>query len=226
MNLTTKQLKQIIQEELTSLIKEKTAAFHGWKMKPTQMRVSPQCDKPPDDNQWEAEEEGCPQFTNDKGVGAEHEDVLEAINFINNVKPKTLIAYSRGGAMAVAAFNKGVQHKPTINFVAPAWKRGWVSQPSPSISVQGAIIHGTKDAAVPLRQSFELSAASGLPLYVFPERKHINILKFKSKPEAGTLVSPEVLQQGLKSLPDWGTGKSKPEQVQQQHDTFMRLLGK
>ena len=57
---------KLILENWRKYLKEEKAAFHGFKMSPTQMRVSPQCDTPPDDNQWEAGEQGCPQFTNKK----------------------------------------------------------------------------------------------------------------------------------------------------------------
>ena len=43
---------KLLFENWRMFIKEDDAAFHGYKMKPTQMRVSPQCDSPPNDNQW------------------------------------------------------------------------------------------------------------------------------------------------------------------------------
>ena len=210
-------------EDWRKHLSEETAAFHGYGMEPTQMRV-PQCDTPPDDSQWEAEEEGCPQFTNDKGISLNHEDVIEAVEYIDNVKPSKLIAYSRGGAMAIAAMNKGVSHSPEITFVAPAWKRGWAVDLAPPSGLQGAVIHGTKDAAVPLRQSFELARHTGLPLYVFPEMKHVNILKHKGSPTGGIQVSDRDVDKGLDMLPDWGESQSSPEQVEEQHRIAMEIL--
>jgi len=148
------------------------------------MRVSPQCDTIPNDNQWEAGEAGCPQFTNDRGIGAEHEDIIEAIEFLENIKPQHLIAYSRGGAIALAALRES-GHSPEITFVAPAWKRGWVDGIENPTFSNGVIIHGTRDDFVPLWHSAELSLKTGMPLYVFKGLGHVNILKHKNNPREG-----------------------------------------
>jgi hypothetical protein len=181
---------KLLFENWREYLEEAPAAFHGYKMDPTQMRVSPQCDSPPNDNQWEAGEEGCPQFTNDRGINDNHEDIVEAIDFLNNVKPEHLIAYSRGGAIALAALSKS-SHQPKITFVAPAWKRGWVSGIENPTFSDGIIIHGTADESVPLWHSAELSLRTGMPLYVFDGAKHVNILKYKNNPEAGIELSQE-----------------------------------
>ena len=181
---------KLLLENWRKYLKEAPAAFHGYKMNPTQMRVSPQCDTPPDDNQCEAGEEGCPQFTNDRGINHDHEDIIEAIDFLNNVKPEKLIAYSRGGAVALAALSKST-HQPRVTFVAPAWKRGWVNGIENPTFSDGVIIHGTADEAVPLWHSAELSLRTGMPLYVFEGAKHVNILKYKSNPESGVELSQE-----------------------------------
>ena len=213
-------------ENWRKYLNEDDAAFHGKGMKPTQMRV-PQCDTPPDDSQWQAGEEGCPQFSHEYGVGLDSEDIIQAVEFINNVKPSHLFAYSRGGAMAIGAFNKGVKHAPEITFIAPAWKRGFVNGLDPKINVRGVIIHGTVDEFVPLRQSFELSALTGLPLYVSPKADHGgSILKHKSDPTGGALVSKDVLQTGLKLVSDWGSAKNgTAEEVEKQHGVVMEVMG-
>ena len=181
---------KLLFENWRNYLEEAPAAFHGYKMDPTQMRVSPQCDTPPNDNQWEAGEEGCPQFTNDRGINHDHEDIIEAVEFLNNVKPEHLIAYSRGGAVALAALSKST-HQPRVTFVAPAWKRGWVNGiESPTFS-NGVIIHGTADEFVPLWHSAELSLRTGMPLFVFDGAKHVNILKYKNSPESGVELSKE-----------------------------------
>lgn len=181
---------KLLLENWRKYLEEAPAAFHGYKMDPTQMRVSPQCDSPPNDNQWEAGEEGCPQFTNDRGIDDNHEDVVEAIDFLNNVKPEHLIAYSRGGAVALAALAKA-RHQPKVTFVAPAWKRGWVNGIENPTFSNGVIIHGTADEAVPLWHSAELSLKTGMPLYVFDGAKHVNILKYKNNPQSGVELSQE-----------------------------------
>ena len=206
---------------------EDAAAFHGLKMDPEQMRVS-QCDPPAgseehgyEDFQWEAGEDGCPKFSDDKGISSDHKDIKQAVEFLNNVKPSELIAYSRGGAIAFAALAQS-EHLPEVTFVAPAWKRGWVTDLSPNYS-KGAIIHGTADEAVPLKDSFELAQITGMPLYVFPGRKHISILKDKNSPPSGIQVSPEALAAGLDKLPEW-QGASTPEDIENQHRTAMEIL--
>ena len=181
---------KLLLENWRKYINEETAAFHGAGMKSTQMRVSPQCDTVPDDDQWQAEEEGCPQFSDEKGISADHPDIVEAIEFLNNVRPEHLIAYSRGGAVALLALANS-QHSPSVTFVAPAWKRGWVNGiESPSYS-NGIIIHGTADEKVPLSHSAELSLRTGMELYVFDGRGHIDILKHKNDPQSGKLLSQE-----------------------------------
>ena len=130
------------------------------------------------------------QFTNDRGINHDHEDIIEAIDFLNNVKPEKLIAYSRGGAVALAALSKST-HQPRVTFVAPAWKRGWVNGIENPTFSDGVIIHGTADEAVPLWHSAELSLRTGMPLYVFEGAKHVNILKYKSNPESGVELSQE-----------------------------------
>ena len=212
---------KLLFENWRKYLNENTAAFHGYKMNPTQMRVSPQCDAPPNNNQWEVGEKGCPQFSNERGVSDDHEDIVEAIEFLNNIKPSDLIAYSRGGAIAFAALPRS-NHTPNVTFVAPAWKRGWVSGLTPSYS-NGIIIHGTMDEAVPLRQSFELSKLTGMKLFVVPNKKHVSILKDKQNPGAGVEITSDILQQGLEHLPEW-EGASSPEEVEKQHNVTMELI--
>ena len=201
---------KLIFENWRRFIKEETAAFHGWDMSPTEMRVGP-CNVDPYelndegerkeddekkpirnkdhgyyDSQWEAGEAGCPQFSNLSGIGLDHPDIQQAVEFLNNVQPSDLIAYSRGGAVALGAFGAGA-YQPYVIFVAPAWKRGWVNGiESPTFS-NGVIVHGTKDDKVPLSHSVELSDLTGMELYVFDGLGHVNILKHKLDWESGKL---------------------------------------
>jgi len=186
---------KLLMENWRRYIKEETAAFHGYKMAPTDMRVAA-CDEPPDDNQWQTGEKGCPQFSHDRGIDSNHSDVQQAIGFLNNIKPSHLIAYSRGAAVAFAALGKS-KTTPSVTFVAPAWNRGWVSDlpPVEQLYNRGVIIHGTADDKVPLAHSAQLSLATGMPLYIFdgmPKKVgHINILKHKNNPKAGRLLTDE-----------------------------------
>ena len=220
---------KLIMENWRRFLLEDTRAFHGYGMDPTKMRVDAcdQGDEPSDpSNQWETGEEGCPKFTNDKGVDENHEDAIEAVEFIDKIKPVKLVAYSRGGAMASLALNK-TNHKPEVLFVAPAWKRGWTAgNPLPPDGLNGSIIHGTRDDAVPLRQSFELALATGMPLYVAPEKNHVNVLKHKENHEDGIAVPQEVIKLGLEELPEWESGLGSEEQVDAQHEFIKKMLQK
>jgi len=175
---------KLLFENWRRFIKEETAAFHGFRMDPTQMRVNP-CDVAPEDeehgyadNQWEAGEKGCPQFSNERGIGLDHPDIQQAIEFLDNVRPDELIAYSRGGAVALGALPSAA-HQPNVTFVAPAWRRGWVTGIGDPTFSNGVIIHGTEDELVPLSHSADLSLRTGMDLYVFDGLGHINILKHK-----------------------------------------------
>jgi len=189
---------KLILENWRKYLNEEPAAFHGAGMSPVQMRVD-SCDFEEwdeehgyADEQWETGEKGCPQFSNDMGISSDHPDIQQAIEFLDNVKPSRLIAFSRGGAIAFAALERS-NHSPPVTFVAPAWKRGWVSDLSPVewLYDRGVIIHGTADDKVPLAHSAELSLATGMDLYVFDGLGHVNILKHKFDPTSGRLFSQE-----------------------------------
>tara|TARA_Y100000310_G_scaffold196504_1_gene196587 strand:- start:4561 stop:5196 length:636 start_codon:yes stop_codon:yes gene_type:complete len=183
---------KLIFENWRRFLKEEPAAFHGFDMTPQNMRIEP-CDTAPEDeehgysdNQWEAGEKGCPQFSNDRGIASDHPDIQQAIQFLDNVRPSELIAYSRGGAIALAALPSAT-HQPYVTFIAPAWKRGWVNGIENPTFSNGIIMHGTKDDKVPLSHSVELSDLTGMSLHVFDGLGHINILKHKLNPESGKL---------------------------------------
>ena len=195
-------------ENWRKYLNEETAAFHGWDMKPQEMNRKgelPTCEEPPEfgtgeqttknpehgyyDNQWEAGEAGCPQFSDDKGIGLDHPDIQQAVEFLDNVRPSDLIAYSRGGAVALAALPLAA-HAPRVTFVAPAWRRGWVTGIDNPTFSNGVIIHGTNDH-IPLSHSAELSLRTGMDLYVFDGRNHTSILKDKLDPTSGRLLSQE-----------------------------------
>ena len=188
---------QLLLEKWRKFLAEETAAFHGYNMEPEEMRVS-NCDPPAgaeehgySDHQWNAGDKGCPDFSHDKGIGLDHPDIKQAVEFLNKIQPSELIAYSRGGAVALAALSLPDTYKPHVIFVAPAWKRGWVNGIENPTFNNGVIIHGTADEFVPLWHSAELSLKTGMPLYVFPGKKHINILKHKNEPELGRELTQE-----------------------------------
>jgi len=185
----------------TRRVVARAVAFHGWKMSPEKMRMP------------------GPQFTDRKPIPPE--DVEEAIDYLEEVRPGVLVAYSRGGAVAMLALQEaGV--RPKVLWVAPAWRRGWARGKPPAGN--GVILHGDRDDSVPLQHSCELSKATGNPLRVVPDRSHVSILKDKTNPNAGIPVPREKVQECIETLPDWGTsGKGSREDVELQQ-AFTRSL--
>ena len=193
-------------------------AFHGFGMKPQDMRVdacSVEWTNPDQDT-------GCPAFSDSTKITKE--DIEKAILYLNEETPKTLIAYSRGGAILLQALSMGAKKPSTVYLVAPAWNRQWptVSLTGGEISGDGAIIHGGSDNIVPLKHSVLLAKNSGMPLYVFPELNHINILKNKDNPTSGLPLKD--LKGALDILPDWGeTGKATDEELKVQKEFISNL---
>jgi len=177
------------------------AGFHGWGMTPEAMRMD------------------GPQFTDQKPIPPE--DIEAAADYLEEVRPGLLVAYSRGGAVAMLSIRKsGV--RPKVIWVAPAWRRGWATATPPSVS--GVILHGDQDNSVPLQHSCELADRTGLPLRVIPGRNHVNILKDKTNPSAGIAVPADKVRECVRSLPDWGTsGKGSADDVARQEE-FARSL--
>ena len=177
------------------------SGFHGWGMSPEAMRLD------------------GPQFTDQKPIPPE--DIESAADYLKEVRPGLLVAYSRGGAVAMLSIREsGV--RPKVIWVAPAWKRGWASVTPPSVS--GVILHGDQDNAVPLQHSCQLADRTGLPLRVVPGRNHINILKDKTNPSAGSPVPQDKVRECIDTLPDWGSSaKGSPGDIAKQEE-FARSL--
>lgn len=177
-------------------------AFHGWGMDAQDMRMP------------------GPEFTDKKPIPPE--DIQEAITYLEEVKPGVMVAYSRGGAIAMLAL-KDADASPRVLWVAPAWRRGWANVSPPS-GTKGVILHGDKDDSVPLQHSCDLSEQTGMPLRVVPDRSHVSILKDKTNPGAGVNVSREKVKECVNTMPDWGTGgKGSKEDVSAQQ-VFTRSL--
>jgi len=181
-------------------------AFHGYGMDARDMRMP------------------GPEFTDQRPVPPE--DVEEAIEYLEEVRPGLLVAYSRGGAVAMLALREsGV--KPKVIWVAPAWKRGWARVRPPS-GVRGVVIHGDQDNSVPLQHSCQLADETGMELRVVPDRSHVSILKHKTSPGAGVLVPEDKVRECVRELPDWGSGSGKgsPDEVAQQQEFTRSLMAK
>ena len=199
-------------------------AFHGYLMEPAQMKL-PDCEI-----EWiPGKTEGCPSFSDEPKITPEDERIAtEYLNQdLDNDGQKdieTLIAYSRGGAILMQSVAKGATLPKILYMVAPAWLKAWPTIELMGDEIKGAkgyIIHGGKDDTVPLKHSVILSQKSGLPLYVFPERNHINILKHKDDISGG--IEVKNLDELLKILPDWGKGSSTFEQVDMQYQISLGI---
>ena len=180
----------------------RTVGFHGHRMTPEQMKLP------------------GPQFTDQKPIPPR--DVEEALKYLKEESPGVLVGYSRGGGLAMLALKGMSGNKPRVIYVAPAWRRGWTDITSPPSS-SGVIVHGDKDDVVPLQHSCDLSKRTGLPLQVVPGRNHVTILKDKLNPGAGKPVSKEMIQECVKSLPDWGSGEGSQKDLEKQIEFSQRL---
>jgi hypothetical protein len=209
--------------KLKSLLPEdfKDAAFHGNGMTPQEMRTST-CD-----TTWSTPDQdtGCPQF-NFRGGKISKENLDVAKQYLNTEDIDTLIAFSAGGPLLLQALTAGAKRPNQINFVAPAWKKHWTSGPinPKKASGKGFIVHGVDDVAVPIAHSIDLSIQSGLPLYIFPDRGHINILKHKLSNAGGILISGDALKKAMSVLPDWGSERDgNADEIKQQQAWFNSL---
>ena len=211
---------------LSDILKEieiDKAAFHGFGMKPKDMRIDT-CNV-----EWTNpdQETGCPAFSDSSKISKD--DIEKAILYLNEENPKTLIAYSRGGAILLQALSMGAKKPDTVYLVAPAWKRKWptVTLTGSEISGNGAIIHGGSDNIVPLKHSVILAKESGMPLYVFPGANHVNILKNKDNPTSGKWMKDVMSAKAfhiMAVLPDWGsTDRASDDELTMQED-FVKTL--
>lgn len=181
----------------------KAIAFHGWGMDAQDMRMP------------------GPEFTDKRPIPPE--DVEDAISYLEEVRPGVLVAYSRGGAVAMLALRESGS-SPKVIWVAPAWRRGW-AKVAPPPGAKGVVIHGDKDNSVPLQHSCDLANQTGMPLRVVPDRSHVSILKDKTNPGAGVGVPPDKIRECVDTMPDWGAGSGKgtTEDIEAQRE-FVRSL--
>jgi hypothetical protein len=236
---------KLLFENWQKFINEETMAFHGAGMEPEEMSRKgdmPPCAKPPADNpehgwadkQWSTDDKGkgCPDFSHDRGIGLDHPDIKQAVEYLDNIMDPgdKLIAYSRGGAVALAALSRS-KNQPHVVFVAPAWRRGWVNGIENPKYSNGVIIHGTADESVPLWHSADLSLKTGMDLYIFDGMKHINILRYKANPKTGRKLSREDKEKIMRSAKDQGAIGEQTEpfqkKVKAKHKRMkIRLIGK
>ena len=139
------------------------AAFHGLGLSPKIMARDPRmkgCTTVWENND---DDEGCPSFPGKGPISPQ--EIKIAVGFLNDIKPETLMVYSRGASVLGHCLSDGsLQHIPNeVIFIAPAWKR-WGAVDRSVFDKIGTkkIMHGELDAKVPLAHSFEL--ADGEPV--------------------------------------------------------------
>ena len=141
------------------------------------------------------------------GHGAPNaEDLETAEKYISDFKPDELVAYSRGGAIAVQTNAKAGEY----TFLAPAWDRDTYGAKSDGITgISGKVYHGAGDRFVPVSHSCRGAKNSGLDLYVHPTAGHGTILKHYKQDSMGDYkkVPSTILDKCAdpkSKLPDWG----------------------
>ena len=155
MNLR-KYVRRLILEQI------EWGAFHGYLMNPAIMGRDPRFDSC--DMTWTSPEDetGCPQFDGDGNVTTK--EIETAYAYLNDIKPKSLIVYSRGAAILGHVLEIDDVYVPeTVIFIAAAWKRWGSVDKRVFNKIQKKIFyHGQIDPFVPLKHTFEL--AQGEPV--------------------------------------------------------------
>jgi hypothetical protein len=195
-------------------------AFHGFLMTPQKMRL-PSCEI-----EWKdsSQDTGCPKFSD--GMNITDEDEEKAISYLDEEDIGEIVGYSRGGAILMQAIYKGAKTPKSVCMVASAWKRQWATVPligDELEGIDGFVLHGGKDDKVPLKHSVILALSSDLPLYVFPECDHVNILKHTEDETKGILVDYKKMAELLYILPDWGTGVGSKKEIELQYSISKKL---
>jgi len=195
-------------------------AFHGFLMTPQKMRL-PSCEI-----EWKdsSQDTGCPKFSDSMNITDEDEE--KAISYLDEEDIGEIVGYSRGGAILMQAIYKGAKDPKSVCMVAAAWKRKWSTvtlKGNELKGIDGFVMHGGKDDKVPLKHSVILALSSNLPLYVFPECNHVNILKHTDDETTGILVDRKKMSEILKSLPDWGTGVANRKEIELQYSISKEL---
>lgn len=195
-------------------------AFHGFLMTPQKMRL-PSCEI-----EWKdsSQDTGCPKFSDSMSITDEDEE--KAISYLDEEDIGEIVGYSRGGAILMLAIYKGAKDPKSVCMVAAAWKRKWSTvtlKGNELKGIDGFVMHGGKDDKVPLKHSVILALNSNLPLYIFPEANHVNILKYTDNETDGILVDRKKMSEILESLPDWRTGVADRKQIEQQYSITKTL---
>lgn len=149
-----------LRKYIRTLILEnvKFAAFHGLGLNPSIMARDPKLKGCVSTWEDETDSTGCPLFPGEGPISAE--EIKTGVNYLNDMKPITLMVYSRGAAVLGHCLSSpDLKHVPNKTiFIAAAWKRWGVVNRSVFDKIENkTIMHGELDAKVPLAHSLELA---------------------------------------------------------------------
>lgn len=157
------------------------------------------------------------------------EDFKTAEYYVSQFEPDELVAYSRGGAMAVQTDSKAKSY----TFLAPAWDRDKYGASTDNLGgIAGAVYHGAGDRFVPVSHSCRGAKKANLDLYVHPTAGHGTILKHYKQDAMDDYkkVPDNILNKCADpngGLPDWGgagTVSKGSEELEMQKKWFQDEL--
>ena len=154
------------------------------------------------------------------------EELRIAEEYLQKFKPKTLVAYSRGGAVANDIPTK---IQDTI-FLAPAWGRKYGAAVD-SVTGPGKVFHGGGDNFVPVWNSVKACINTKMPLYVKAGRGHSAVLSDfkKGRMRTYTRIPDTMLPELLAALPSWGSTeylKKGDDRVTKQNQVVEEFIAK
>jgi len=135
--------------------------------------------------------------------GVKGNDIEVAQKYIDRFQPDSLVAYSRGAAVAQQIGNA----PGDVTYLAPAWGRTYGT--GTDVSGGGKIYHGGNDRFVPLKNSCLAAQSSGMDLYVAPGRGHGGVLGDYKGGSMGSYkkFSDVEIQRCVDELESWGSGE-------------------
>ncbi len=132
--------------------------------------------------------------------GVQTKDIEAAEKYIERFKPDSLVAYSRGGAVA-----QQISNTPgDVTYLAPALGRSYGA--STNVKGGGKIYHGGNDRFVPLKNSCMASQSSGIDVFVAPDRGHGGVLGDYKAGGMGNYakLTGNQVKQCVEELDGWG----------------------
>ena len=161
------------------------------------------------------------------GHGVVDPDELRiADEYIEKFSPSTLVAYSRGAAVA----NDMSSNVSDTVYLAPAWGRKYgASVESITNPGKGRVFHGGADNFVPVANSVQACINTGMAFYAKPDRNHGSIVGDFKKGRIGTYtkIPGKQLDALLKELPTWGSEEyldSEDPKVKEQNEIIRKYI--